>query len=86
MAKGLVYSPGLVFCEERLLEAMREIQAAEDAGRPRHADGGGVTAILPMSPAGTKWASCDFCADCDLVVIAKRDQIPSEQLPPIAKE
>jgi hypothetical protein len=87
MHPQLAYSPGLVVCEHHMLDAMREIQAAEDAGRACHAYGGGATAILSMSPAATKWATCDFCPYCDLVVvIATRDQIPPEDLPPIAKE
>ena len=64
---------------------MRELQAELDAGRAAERTAGPVTVIVPMVPEGTKWAACDFCPDCVLVVLSEDDVIPPADVPAIAK-
>lgn len=85
MLDRIIHSAGMVVCEEQYLTAMRAIQAEEDAGRAGHAHGGLCTAILPMWPDEQKFARVKYCERCELIVVAKSDQIPSEEIPAVAK-
>jgi hypothetical protein len=86
MVDRIIHSRGIVVCEERYLTAMREIQAAEDAGRAGHADGGRCAHILPMTPMHEeKFARVKYCEACKLIIVARSDQIPSEEIPAVAK-
>jgi hypothetical protein len=81
----MLYTRGIVVCEERNLEAMHEMQMAEDAGKTAHVHGGHLEPIISMHPIQTKFAYCDFCSKCRLIVLAASDIVPLDLVPPIAK-
>ena len=86
MVDRIIHSGGIVVCEEQYLIAMRELQAENDAGRgPAHRHGGHCVPILPMWPEEQKYARVKYCERCELIVVAKSDQIPSADIPAIAK-
>lgn len=87
MLPRLARSYGLVVCELQFLQAMKELQAEADAGRSSHRDGGTSIAIMSLHPRTTqKFAECSFCPGCALVVIAKADVLPDEDIPSIVRE
>jgi hypothetical protein len=85
MVDRIIHSGGIVVCELRYLTAMRELQAEADAGRPAYRHAGDCVSILPMSPEGQKLAKVKYCESCELIVVAKSDQIPPNEVPEIAK-
>ena len=85
MLDRIIHSGGIVVCEEEYLTSMRELQAESDAGRHAERHGGYVVPILPMWPDEQKYARVKYCERCELIVVAKSDQIPLEEIPAIAK-
>ena len=85
MVDRIIHSSGIVVCEEQYLTAMRELQAEQDAKRSAHRHGGHCVPILPMWPEEQKYARVKYCELCELIVVAKSDQIPPDEIPPIAK-
>ena len=85
MVDRIIHSGGIVVCEEQYLTAMRTIQAEEDAGRAGHAHAGHCVPILPMWPQEQKYARVKYCEQCVLIVVARSDQIPSSEIPAVAK-
>lgn len=85
MVDRIIHSGGIVVCEEQYLTAMRELQSEADAGRKGERHGGHCTAILPMWPEEQKFARVNYCENCELIVAARSDQIPSDEIPAIAK-
>jgi hypothetical protein len=82
----VAHTAGLVVCEEKYLEAMRELQAEADQGRPARRDGGWAYGIVSMDPLGKqKYAYCEYCEQCELVVVRRADVIPDQLIPDIAK-
>ena len=85
MVDRIIHSGGIVVCEEQYLTSMRELQAERDVGRSAERHGGHVVPILPMWPKEQKYARVRYCERCELIVVAKSDQIPPEEIPAIAK-
>jgi hypothetical protein len=86
MVRRLIHTSGIVVCEERYLVAMKELQAEADAGRRAHRDAGPVAAIVSMKPyEEQKYAYCDYCGTCHLIIVSADDVIPSDQIPRTAK-
>jgi hypothetical protein len=86
MSKRTVHSRGIVVCGAQYLEAMRQLQAEHDAGRPAERNAGFVDHVISMEPMDEeKYARCEYCSDCHLVIVARDDVIPSNEIPEIAK-
>jgi hypothetical protein len=85
MVDRIIHSSGIVVCEEQYLIGMRAVQAEEAAGRAGHANLGHCIAILPKWPEEGKYARVKYCERCVLIVVAKSDQIPPEEIPACAK-
>lgn len=85
MLDRIIHSSGVVVCEPAYLERMWEIQRAENKGLPGHADLGYVVPIISMSPEEQKYARCNYCERCTLVVISADDVIPRDQVPDVAR-
>ena len=86
MSARLLHSPGIIVCEERYLQGMWELQREEDAGRTARLSLGHVEVILPMAPEEEKYARCHYCERCELLVVSKSDEIPTDEVPRIAKQ
>jgi hypothetical protein len=84
--KRIVHSRGIVVCMENYLALMWELQKDADAGNRSHRDLGYVEAVISMDPLDEeKYAFCNYCSKCNLLILRQADRIPSDQVPAVAK-
>jgi hypothetical protein len=71
---------------ENYLALMWELQKDADARKQSHRDLGYVEALISMDPLDEeKYAICNYCCKCHVLILQQADRIPSDQVPPIAK-